>query len=202
MSDSLLPDNRSPLQVAIEKAVDQVLAQREALLPDSLFDAMTVPQQYLVARAIETGVADWSPTDSEQMQRMTTRDAIPLHRLSCTCAGIRQSLQALGYDARVYRVRPFVISVEAEIESAPLTPELHRRVMNRVTTYKAGRDSIELSFARSAEAESYIGTVTECAKVIDVLAWTETEHETEFEPLYLGLVCETYIISESEAVHV
>ena len=200
MSDSLLPDNRSPLQVAIEKAVDQVLAQREALLPDSLFDAMTVPRQYLVARAIETGVADWSPTDSEQMQRMTTRDAIPLHRLSCTCAGIRQSLQALGYDARVYRVRPFVISVEAEIESAPLTPELHRRVMNRVTTYKAGRDSIELSFARSAQAESYIGTVSESAKVIDVLAWTETEHETEFEPLYLGLVCETYIISE--AVHV
>lgn len=202
MSDSLLPDNRSPLQVAIEKAVDQVLAQREALLPDSLFDAMTVPRQYLVARAIETGVADWSPTDSEQMQRMTTRDAIPLHRLSCTCAGIRQSLQALGYDARVYRVRRYVLAVEAEIESAPLTPELHRRVSNRVSTYKAGRDSIELSFARSAEAESYIGTVTECAKVIDVLAWTETEHETEFEPLYLGLVCETYIISESEAVHV
>ncbi|GAA0428453.1 phage tail protein [Aeromonas salmonicida] len=197
MSDSLLPDNRSPLQAAIEKAVDQVLADREAQFPASLFDAMTVPRQFLVARAIETGVADWSPPDSEQMQRMTTRDAIALHRLSCTSAGIRQSLQALGYDAGVYRVRPYVLAVEAEIESAPLTPELHRRVLNRVATYKAGRDSIELAFARSAEAESYIGTVTECAKVIDVQAWTETNHEVEFEPLHLGLMCETYIISEA-----
>lgn len=126
MSDSLLPDNRSPLQLPSKKAVDQVLAQREALLPDSLFDAMTVPRQYPVARAIETGVADWSPTDSEQMQRMTTRDAIPLNCSPFAPAPVfGRACRRLAMTPGSYRVRPFVIASR---------PRLNRRHHPRVAS--------------------------------------------------------------------
>ena len=199
MADSIQTDNRSALQAAIELGVDQLLGRLEAAAPlPTLFDALQTPEAFLVSLAIERGIVDWSEDDSERARRMTTRDAMSLHRLSCSRLGIRRSIQALGFDAHVYRVRPYVFAVEAELESEALTDVLLQRILRRVNTYRAGRDSIELALARSAAAPYYIGVLAATAIISESEAYRPDVNESMAGPR-MGVLAETYIISNSEA---
>ena len=199
MTDSLQTDNRSALQVAIEQAVDQELARIEQQAPlPVLFNAMQTPNQFLVSLAIERGIVDWSESDSESARRMTVRDAMTLHRLSCSREGIRRSIAALGFDARVYRVRPYVFAVEAELEAEALTDALLQRILRRVNTYRAGRDSVDLSLTRSSDVKTHIGIMAATAIISESEAYRPEVSNSEAGPR-IGVLAETYIISDSEA---
>ncbi|MGL5770669.1 MAG: phage tail protein I, partial [Plesiomonas shigelloides] len=125
MNDSIQPDNRSALQVAIEQALDEELSRVDSFAPlPQLFDGMKTPIQFLPSLAIEHGVSDWSPNDSELSKRKTTAGALPLQSLSCTVAGIEKAVSDIGFSCSVKRVRPYVIEVEAGLETGSLTQEL------------------------------------------------------------------------------
>lgn len=187
MADSIQTDNRSGLQVGIELSVDQQLARIEHAAPlPHVFDAMQSPDPFLVALAIERGVVDWSEDDSERARRMTTRDAMLLHRQSCTLGGIRRSVQALGFDAVVSRLRPYVVGVEAELTDTTLTAELQERLARRVDVYRAGRDSVELSLVLSSLTPVYVGIASTDGDELDVQPW-QTDDITLEVQAYVGV---------------
>lgn len=173
MTDSIQPDNRSALQVAIEQALDQLLDDVDARAPlPQLFDGLATPIQFLPSLAIERGISDWSATDSEQAKRKTTAKALPLQSLSGTAEGIRQSVEDIGFSCFVQRLSPYVIEVQAGLEEGSLTDELTRRVVRRVETYKAARDSADVYLVRSDDVScgtdvyAETGVISDCEPYI------------------------------------
>ncbi|MCX8976350.1 phage tail protein, partial [Citrobacter portucalensis] len=67
---SLQPDNRSGLQTALEKILDNAMDTIEAEAPfRTLLFPMQAPKQFLPSLAIERGVQDWAATDTENAIR-------------------------------------------------------------------------------------------------------------------------------------
>lgn len=199
MNDSIQPDNRSALQVAIEHALDEELSRVDSFAPlPQLFDGMKTPIQFLPSLAIERGVSDWSPHDSELSKRKTTAGALPLQSLSCTVAGIEKAVSDIGFSCSVKRVRPYVIEVEAGLETGSLTQELSERVLRRVRTYKAARDVAMVQLVRSADVDIGTAIYAETGIISDCKPYKAQPEESIF---HLGIViqAETYVISDSEA---
>ncbi|AGH74031.1 phage tail protein I [Edwardsiella piscicida] len=198
MIDSIQPDNRSALQIAIEQALDELVGNVDAFAPfPNLFDGLTTPLQFLPSLAIERGVADWSATDSEQIRRNTTAMALPLQSLSCTDAGLKQAVNDLGLSCKIRRLRPYVIEIEAGLESGSLTDELSYRVLHRVAAYKAARDSSFISLVRDTEVAIGFGIYAETGIISDCDPFKSQLVVSVFYPA-MAIQAETYIISDNE----
>ncbi|MFQ2620510.1 phage tail protein I [Aeromonas caviae] len=199
MTDSIQPDNRSALQVAIEQALDRMMADVDGQAPlPQLFDGLTTPAQFLPSLAIERGVADWSVTDPEQARRKTTAGALPLQSLSCTDTGLRRAVTDLGLSCSIKRLRPYVIEVSAGLEEGSLTDELSQRVFRRVDTYKATRDSATVLLERSADVSHCTAIYAETGVISDSAAYVPAPSDGIYYP-GLAIQAETYVISDSEA---
>lgn len=199
MTDSVQPDNRSALQVAIEQALDEMISRVDGLAPlPQLFDGMTTPLQFLPSLAIERGVADWSATDTELSKRKITDEALPLQSLSCTDAGLTKAVENLGFTCSVTRIRPFVIEVEAGLEIGVLTDEASRRVFQRVSTYKAARDSASVKLVRSSDVVCGVGVFAETGIVSDCEPY-KADMVEGIVNAGLSVQAETYVISDCEA---
>lgn len=199
MTDSIQPDNRSALQVAIEQALDSMLGAVDTQAPlPQLFDGLQTPAQFLPSLAIERGGADWSVTDSEQARRKTTAGALPLQSLSCTDAGIRRAVTDIGFSCTIKRLRPYVIEVSAGLEEGSLTDELSQRVFRRVATYKATRDSATVLLERSADVRKCMAVYAETGVISDSAAYVPAPSDGFYYPS-LAIQAETYVISDSEA---
>lgn len=199
MTDSIQPDNRSALQVAIEQTLDQMIGEVDAKAPiPELFDGMTTQAQYLPSLAIERGVADWSADDSEQSKRKTTAGALPMQSLSCTDAGLIRAVSALGFSCSVNRLSPYAIEVEAGLEEGSLTDELSKRVFRRVSTYKAARDSADVRLVRSADVTAGVGIYAETGVISDCIPFKGQPSDGFIYPS-MAIQAETYVISDSEA---
>ncbi|MGL5596599.1 MAG: phage tail protein [Aeromonas sp.] len=152
MTDSVQPDNRSALQVAIEQALDKMVADVDAKAPlPQLFDGLKTPIQFLPSLAIERGVADWSADDSEYGMRDTVSTSLELNSLACTRKGIVKAISSLGFLSDVIRIRPYVLSVVVHLSDQELTYRLASRLIRRAKAYKAARDSIDISLSRSIQ---------------------------------------------------
>ncbi|EFP9527566.1 hypothetical protein HLP44_000687 [Shigella sonnei] len=199
MNDSIQPDNRSALQVAIEQALDEELSRVDSFAPlPQLFDGMKTPIQFLPSLAIERGVSDWSPNDSELSKRKTTAGALPLQSLSCTVAGIEKAVSDIGFSCSVKRVRPYVIEVEAGLETGSLTQELSERVLRRVRTYKAARDVAMVQLVRSADVDIGTAIYAETGIISDCEPYKAQPSDGIFS-FGFAVQAETYVISDSEA---
>lgn len=199
MTDSIQPDNRSALQVAIEQALDRMVEDVDAHAPlPQLFDGLATPVQFLPSLAIERGVADWSATDSEQAKRKTTAGALLLQSLSCTDTGLRRAVTDIGFSCTIKRLRPYVIEVSAGLEEGNLTDELSQRVFRRVATYKATRDSATVLLERSADVNKCTAVYAETGVISDSAAYVPAPSDGFYYPS-LGIQAETYVISDSEA---
>lgn len=166
---SIQPDNRSGLQTALEKVLDDAMARIERDAPfRTLLFPMQVPPQYLPALAIERGVLDWAETDSESAVRNTVSEGLIIQARSCTRNGIATALQALGYEATVTRSGAYSISVVAGLRDQPLDDAAYKRIQERVATYKAERDSVGLSLVRRADVSGYVGVASRTGKIMHV----------------------------------
>lgn len=168
MTDSIQPDNRSALQVAIEQALDEMIGEIDAKAPlPQLFDGMKTPEQFLPSLAIERGVSDWSASDTTMAKRKTTARALPLQSMSGTPEGIRQAVEDIGFSCFIQRLSSYVIEVQAGLEVGSLTEELTRRVVRRVETYKAARDSADVYLVRSADVQTGANVYAETGVISD-----------------------------------
>lgn len=181
---SLQPDNRSGLQTALEKILDNAMATIEAEAPfRTLLFPMQAPKQFLPSLAIERGVQDWAATDTENAIRNTVANGLIIQSRSCTRNGIAQALIALGFDARVTRSGPYSISVVASLSDQPLDGKTSKRVGDRISTYKAERDSVSLTMVRKASISGRVGIATRTGQVIRVPYYSPGALSVSISPL-------------------
>ncbi len=201
MTDSIQPDNRSALQVAIEQALDDRIGwvDGHAPLPE-IFDGSKTPAQFLTSLAIEVGVTDWDISDSEEARRRIVKTSLRLQSKSCTAEGIEDSLGMLGNISAVRRIRPYVIGLETEVVDGSLDIAFTNRILRRINTYKAARDSVEASIVRSADLEKHTGIVSEVSIISDSIAFkADVSGDVTTRAAVLS---EVIIISDSEAGNV
>ncbi|MGY3961432.1 phage tail protein [Aeromonas popoffii] len=201
MTDSIQPDNRSALQVAIEQALDDRIrwVDDQAPLPE-LFDGSQTPAQFLTSLAIEVGVTDWDISDSEEAKRRIVKTSLQLQSKACTAEGIDDSLSMLGNISSVKRLRPYVIGLETEIIDGSLDIPFIKRIIRRIDTYKAARDSVEANIVRSSDLNFSTGVISEVSVISDSIAFKmDVSADINNRTLVLS---ETLVISDCEAANV
>ncbi len=199
MTDSIQPDNRSALQVAIEQTLDQMIGEVDAKAPlPQLFDGMKTPAQYLPSLAIERGVTDWYARDEENGKRATVKNALTIQSLACSKYGLELSVESLGLYSSIERLSPYVLHMTSELNGGSLTEELLNRVIKRVATYKPARDSISVSIANSEISTPSISMTSESGVVSDSQPYKQEQFDY-FWSTAIGIATETCIISDCEA---
>ena len=199
MNDSIQPDNRSALQVAIEQTLDQMIGvvDDKAPLPE-LFDGMNTPPQFLPPLAIERGVTDWYASDEEKGKRATVKNALPIQSMACSKYGLELSVESLGLYSSIERLSPYVLHITSELNGGNLTEELLNRIIRRVNTYKRARDSVSVSMANSDISSPSISMTSESGVVSDSQPYKKEQFDY-FWSTAIGIATETCIISDCEA---
>lgn len=95
MSDTLLPPNASPQEVATDRATARIA---EVPVPlDTLWNPLTCPVPVLPWLAWALSIDEWEAGWPEDRRRETVARAIFVHRRKGTLAAVRTTLIAAGY---------------------------------------------------------------------------------------------------------
>lgn len=173
---SLQPDNRTGLQHALERLLDNCIEEivRQTPCRTLLYPALS-PQQFLPALAIERGVQDWSADDSEEAVRQSVADGLLIQSRSCTRGGLEAALSALGIMAEVSIAGPYAIAVRVLLSDKPINDDIYRRMLERVKAYKAERDSISLKLLRTTSVTAWHGVYAMTGQSVRVHYWQPAE---------------------------
>lgn len=93
VSDSLLPINATPLELAIEAATCVPLP----IYNQTLWDPMLCPEHLLPWLAHSLSVDVWEPSWPESTKRQVIATSVRVHRIKGTRAAIRVALEAAGF---------------------------------------------------------------------------------------------------------
>ncbi len=147
---SLLPSNATPLERAIEATIATRLALPAATVVASVLNPDTCPAALLPFLAWDLSIDLWDATWSEVTQRQVCRDALRLHQLKTTPAGIRAHVAVAGSSVtRILRppARGFLRGAmddaarEAWLAGLPqirIYPFLHRSVVTARRSFLTG----------------------------------------------------------------
>lgn len=97
MSDTLLPRNASPQEIALDLATSRV-GQIPVLLRD-VWNPDTCPAPLLGWLAWALSVDSWDPAWAEEDRRAVIRASLAVHRLKGTLAAVKMALEAAGFGA-------------------------------------------------------------------------------------------------------
>ncbi|HFF9407526.1 TPA: phage tail protein [Escherichia coli] len=166
---SLQPDNRTGLQHALEQLLENCIAEIVRQSPcNSLLYPARAPQQFLPALAIERGVHDWSVDDSENAVRQSVGEGLLIQSRACTRGGLETALAALGVVAKISIAGPYAIAVSAALPDNPIGAETYRRLLERVSAYKAERDSVSLALVRDMPVTAWHGVCVMTGQTVRV----------------------------------
>ena len=165
-TQSLLPDNRSLLETALEKTIQQHLLQLGSVYPD-LWDPMTVPVPLLPYLAQAKGVPDWGD-DTEQAKRETVANIWQVQRQAGTRAAVKQAVAPLGFTADVMRGSlPYHLKVDLWREDVgTIEPDILARVKRRIGYVKSERDKLQLTLNASSNLQLYVGMAAGAACIV------------------------------------
>lgn len=194
---SVQPENRTRIEESLEYAWDQLIAE----LPDpypNLKQPLDTAAEFVDLLAQERGVLDYQPGDTATQKRQTTDRAFQIHSKAGTRSGLKDALDALGFDSTVEKANePYAITVTADIEADSLTQALQERLEARVTAYKSERDSVAMEVVRGTQIPIYCGVLVETGVINDCVPYTNTENDSQIREPH-GLLNETYILLDSE----
>ena len=155
---SVLPDNQSPLERALELSFACQLYGTDNPLPE-LLDPKNTPTKLLPYLAHERQTATWDPGDDEQTKRDLVAAAWPMRRLSGTRQGLRLAFASLGYELEVtpwHKIpgaQPYHMHLLAwPGPTASASQNIIERLITQVDEAKSERDNYELTFALGANA--------------------------------------------------
>jgi phage tail P2-like protein len=155
-TSSILPDNRTLLETALEKTISQSLLNIDAVYPE-LWDSFNTPLHLLPYLAQAKGVPDWG-NDTEQSKRQTVDDIWIVQRKAGTRSAVKQAVDALGFDASVKRGdEPYHLKVDLWREDvATLEPDILSRAKRRIDYVKSERDVIDLTLNATSQLDLYV----------------------------------------------
>lgn len=155
-SYSLLTDNASPLERALEHTLSKHLDQVTPPFPQ-LRNAKQTPESALSHLAADRMVTYWQEDDSLETKRAQVASAQSERRQSGTKEGIRIALGAIGYKCEIKsryenpQLPPYMLEVIAwKVDSSPVSGEIITRVLTRLEEIKSTRDTVELALALNA----------------------------------------------------
>lgn len=204
---SVLPDNRSPLERALERSFSEQLFSIALPQPD-LFNADQIPDYLLPYLGAENLVTDWSADDVE-IQRKAAKNQPLVYRQAGTRAGIALALDSAGYDSQVipwHEMSPIGEPYHFEVigwkqKNLPVDPDAVNRLIENVNQAKSERDTCEIILAFGVESGIGFSGVYQPG-------WSYAERElvgqTQMNPaLYSSLAllgsATSYVLSEVSA---
>ncbi|WP_237475687.1 phage tail protein [Vibrio tetraodonis] len=151
--ESLLPDNRTSLDVTIERTLRTMLKSEDVY--SWLRDPDRTREDLLDIMAREEGVQDWYDSDRDSDKRNSVKNSTRIRRKAGTLTGVKEALEALGCRAQVERSGKYALYIYNLITDKPLTPDLQSRLYERVLNNKSERDSFELVIGRLWQGARY-----------------------------------------------
>jgi phage tail P2-like protein len=200
---SVLPDNASPLERALELTFSEELYSLESPYPN-LHDAATTPNSALTLLALEKQVSIWDADDTEDIKRKQTANAWLVKQQSGKRQGIQTALNDLGFGCDVipwYKSgsdEPYSMQINAYCLEQPLTPDINKRLDEVIVETKSERDIYTLRLMREVINNNYIGVSMECGITITSEPYYPTEHTSEPAIKYIGACVHTREIATSE----
>ncbi|HCH5255482.1 TPA: phage tail protein I [Vibrio parahaemolyticus] len=158
-SYSLLTDNASPLERALEHTLSKHLDQIAPPLPQ-LRNANQTPESALPHLAADRMVTYWKNEDSVKIKRAQVASAQVERKLSGTKEGIRIALDAIGYGSEVKSryenpdLPPYTLDVIAwKSDSSPVNKDLINQLIFKLDDIKSTRDTVGLTLTFGVETE-------------------------------------------------
>ena len=152
-SYSLLTDNASPLERALEHTLSKHLDQVAPPLPQ-LRNAHQTPESALPHLAADRMVTYWKKEDSVKIKRSQVASAQVERKKAGTKEGVRIALDAIGYGCQVNsryespELPPFTLDVIAwQHSKGTVNSELIDQLIDKLNENKSTRDTIELSLS-------------------------------------------------------
>lgn len=173
---SILPDNRTTLETALETTLAKHLERIESPYP-TLWNPSGIKAEMLPYLAHAKGVPDWGD-DTDSAKRDTVANIWPVQRQAGTRAAVKQAVDALGFDADVRRGESaYQLQVDLwRDDVGTIEPDIIARAKRRIEYVKSERDDIGVTLNASAEGAVLVGLAS--AVSIQALAGTEGESET------------------------
>lgn len=189
-TESLLPDNRTVLEVSFEKTVSGLLADMGYSLP-ALWRANDVPADLLPWLAQAKGVGRWDTEQTESERREAVADIWPLQAESGTRAAIKRALTAAGFEAEVVpwqkmvpKGQPYELQVTGWADDKPIDEARRANVLQRVGDAVSERDVISVRLGRQSVGDSRVGAVVQLGKVVNVQPYVVGEISTDSSSRY------------------
>lgn len=185
---SLLGDNASPLERALERVLSNALDDIHPPIPE-LRNAIKTPQHLLPYLALEKQVPEWESSDNEEQKRKTVKNQLQVFRKAGTTSGIELAMVGLGGTAEVekwyeYGGKPYSMRVVSWIQHPP-TEETIKRTQLRIEDSISLRDSFSLAIGYKTDGHIYTGGAVIVAPRIVVGPWVPPLVESSGQ-IYIG----------------
>ena len=164
---SLLPPNRTALELGMERATD-----RSVEIPiRHLWSAMGCPVALLPQLAWALGVEDWDSDWPEAVKREAVSTAFEIHREKGTLAGLKRLLETAGADYE-YEERPADVPMTAILRifnsNIVFLPDI-RAAIGRV---KRASLDLDMELASAVSGEIPIAGGLGAATVVEIAGWS------------------------------
>ena len=181
---SLLTDNASPMERALEHAFKTMLERIAPPIPE-LNDAEKVPTNLLPYLAAERMVQEWSSDDTPENKRKTIGNQKQVFRQAGTMAGIKLAVSGIGGETDIqrwyeYAGAPYHMKARVWIDK-PINLDTINRLSHRVNNAKSERDTVLLSVGAKTDASLQVCATTATASNTEVMPYSVTELNTQTE---------------------
>lgn len=185
---SILPDNRTTLETALERTLSDSLLGLDCPYPQ-LWSPQDVPPHMLPYLAHAKGVTDWGAEADEAARRHTVANVWPVQRQAGTKQGVENAVEGLGLAAEFVPgyswggpAYSFRVDLIGGLRGVPV-----RRIQQRIEVAKAERDGYSIRAVYRPRQHLYIGGVVhESARV--TVGYQPPAQTVPVRPLYHGVI--------------
>lgn len=148
-STSLLPDNATPLETALERTIIKMLGEIQSPFP-ALWRPDEAPITQLPWLAEALGVTEWDASASEIEKRETLKTHWANQRQAGMGVALARAIQPLGVGVLIrpwfeVGLDPYHFEIEINLSGKTLDPILLGRVEQRIVESKSERDTYSVS---------------------------------------------------------
>lgn len=185
---SLLGDNASPLERALEKVLSNALNNVRPPVPE-LKNASKTPEHLLPYLALEKQVPEWESSDSSEQKRLTVKNQPQVFKKGGTTSGIELAIEGLGGSTEIqkwyeYGGQPYAMKIVSWLQQPP-TQETIARTQIRIEDSISLRDSFSLAIGYKADGQLYTGGAVVIAPRVVVGPWVPPLVESSGQ-IYIG----------------
>lgn len=168
--DSLLPDNRTALETALEKTIRDLIAEKKSPFPN-LWRPDDIDIEHLPWLAEAMGAEEWDSLAPEEELRSTLLTLWPQKRQAGLRVSIRKAIEPLGFFAELHpwyqtAGSPYTLTAVCWSHDRPLTDEINNRLFKRITQAVSERDEIIVKLGRQLTASTNVVSIIHIGKTV------------------------------------